>query len=141
MTKTIPEIDDTKDFIRDAMDKARRKMDRDAWDAFVAEVTKPPAEPEIEVTEAMMEAGRCAAIVPGMGFSHARMASIYRAMVKAAPKGAKSAPQGVSAGAPEKATGGGVSGTLHSRAGEGQAHQHRRKTDAAYRSFFSLDQN
>jgi hypothetical protein len=58
MTKTIPEIDDAKDFIRDAMDKARRKMDRDAWNAFVAEVTKPPTEPEIddEMVERALEA-------------------------------------------------------------------------------------
>ncbi len=86
MIKTIPEIDDAKDFIRDAMDKARRKMDRDAWNAFVAEVTKPPTEPEIEVTETMAEAGWSASC-EGYNSAIERNAAVYRAMVKAAPGG------------------------------------------------------
>jgi len=52
---------------------------------------------------------------------------------------AKDARQGASDARAEQTTGGGVLGTLHARKGEKKAHQHRRKDDAAYTSFFSLD--
>jgi hypothetical protein len=168
MTKTIPEITD--EMVKRALSafvnnyEAGHKQMRAA---LTAALTKP----EIEVTSAMLNAGRVAMDawwdVEDDDQEGVPVAEVYRAMVNAVPSGAKSAqqwvagdapeqvirdevghwgcriktgaPQGVNAAAPEKATGGGVLGTLHARKGEKKAHQHRRKDDAAYVSFFSLD--
>jgi hypothetical protein len=109
MTKTIPEIDD------EMVDRAEAAFVRNFRDREIAFTTSDVrglleaalTEPEIEVTEAMKAAGKNAyddwvdeddMTVVQM------MINAYRAMVKAAPNGAKSAPQGVNAGAPEKAT-------------------------------------
>lgn len=99
-----------------------------------------PPKPEIEVTPEMLNAGRAAMNEWWEGEDEddedKAVVNVYRAMSAYA---AKPAPQGVSSGAPVKETGGGVLGTLHARKGEKKAHQHRRKDDATYVSFFSLD--
>jgi hypothetical protein len=116
MTKTIPEITD------EMVDKAHAEYygqwagtetSKSMFRAILTAAITP--EPEIEVTEAMLDAGneawnQCSKDLEPSEAARNKyldniMRAIYRAMVKAAPNGAKSAPQGVSAGAPEKETG------------------------------------
>lgn len=76
----------------------------------------PKPGPEIEVSEGMLKDGRAALISWWLSEDEdaqkSALKSAYRAMestrLKEAAYAAKSTPQGVNAGAPEKATGGGV---------------------------------
>jgi hypothetical protein len=117
MTKTIPEITDEMvergaRYFRNHLMQGVEEAHRIAARKVLALALTP--EPEIEVTEAMRRAGAMAtehmATKHMADFACSEAEAIYRAMVKAAPSGAKSAPQGVSAAAPEKATGDGVEG-------------------------------
>jgi hypothetical protein len=134
MTKTIPEIDDAMiERYMDAIEKCaaeRGLIYRRDREVARAGLTAALTEPEIEVTEAMCTAG-VNAFDASPPFTSS-VAAMYRAMVKAAPNGAKSAPQGVNAGAPEKATGGGVERKewkFHDREGDSFMTRHRRSTD------------
>jgi hypothetical protein len=141
MTKTIPEITDEMVELAGTIYAANLWDQKVGWNraAMRAALTAAITEPEVEVTDAMVDVGTKTFYAPGITIPPAireAMARAYRAMVKAAPKGAKSAPQGVNAGAPEKTTGGGVERILlgyHYRCGElrpgGKIHQHRRSTD------------
>jgi hypothetical protein len=131
MTKTIPEITDeiVERFYEAYQDNGYpmfSSVEPRIRRALTAALT---TEPEIEVTEAMERAGLSAYYNTHENHyqprysAHDNMARAYRAMVKAAPSGAKSAPQGVSAGAPEKATGGGVWAHI------GEWFTHSRETD------------
>jgi len=151
MTKTIPELTD------EMVDRAEDAFCRNFRDPKIAFTTMHvrglleaalTPEPEIEVTEAMKKAGADAYQRwwddDDEPFIESGMVGIYRAMVKAAPKegrvlvsgtdtegravyAAKSAPQGVSAGVPEKATGRGY--RSHERKGDLGFVWHRRSTD------------
>jgi hypothetical protein len=165
MTKTTPEIDDQ--MIKRGMDALVFHLHQICGpDSMRAILTAALTEPEIEVTEAMKFAG-CQAYANEAYGGNSKpsewmmvfVTNIYRAMVKAAPnrckcgagpndghamdcapKGAKSAAQGVNAGAPEEATVGGVGlgWRSHERKGDMGFVWHRRTTDPKPQRFYGM---
>jgi hypothetical protein len=167
MTKTIPEIDDeTITRSIDAYNEAFKTKGNWEREAMAAAIRAALTEPEIEATSVMLNEGRVAMNawwdVEDDDQEGVPVAGVYRAMVKAAHSGAKSAqqwvagdapeqvigdavghwgcriktgaPQGVNAGAPEKAPGGGVGGAWRNR----RANPGRRSTDPKPQQFYGM---